>query len=842
MSTNSELNTFWSRTSQIVIAQLGSTANGLSATEANKRLNERGTAKKGSSYEIIELFFNQFTSPLVLILLCAALLSFFLSDRIDALVIMAIVSMSGCLGFWQEWGAHDAVKKMLAIVQIKANAIRDGQIKEIPLDQIVPGDLVQLSAGDTIPGDCLIVESKDLFVDEATLTGETYPVEKHIGIAAAEAPISERGNSLFKGTHVVSGTAKAIVVHIGDDTEFGKVSQRLQAKAPETDFEQGVRKFGLFLVKLTLIFVVTIFVINILLKRPMLESFMFSLALAVGLTPQLLPAIISVNLAGGARRMAQAKVIVKRLSAIESFGGMNVLCSDKTGTLTEGLVELEGAVNIDGKPNEKVLLYAYLNSSMETGFVNPIDSSIRNLKVQGTEGYKKLDEVPYDFIRKRLSILVSKDNATLMISKGALQNVLDVCNQADSGDGTCRNIADVREQILNQMQDYSIRGCRVLGLAYKNMQADKIKAADEAGMMLAGLLIFSDPPKPDIDKTIQALNGLGIALKIITGDNRLVAQAVAKNVGLGSAKIMTASDLHKVSQTDLIAKVSSIDVFAEVEPNQKEAIIIALKKAGNVVGYIGDGINDASALHAADVGISVNNAVDVAKEAAQLVMMEHDLSVLIEGVKEGRKTFANTLKYIFMATSANFGNMFSMAGASLFLPFLPLLPKQVLLTNLMADFPEMTIVTDSVDPEWIESPGKWDLRFIRWFMLVFGTISSCFDYLTFGVLIFIFKSGAQQFRTAWIIEGVVSACLIVLVVRTRKPFILSRPSLPLALANLAVIAATLVLPYTPLKSFLAVEPLPPQILGAIAVIIIMYVLTAEIGKRFFYHYYKVRRL
>jgi len=840
MSTNTELDTFWSSSSQTVVTQLDSTDSGLNAADANKRLSAYDVATQGSNYEIIGLFLNQFTSPLVLILLCAALLSFFLSDRIDALVIMTIVSMSGCLGFWQEWGAHDAVKKMLAIVQIKTNVIRDGQIKEIPLDQIVPGDLVQLSAGDTVPGDCLIIESKDLFVDESTLTGETYPVEKHVGIAAVGAPISERSNSLFKGTHVVSGTVKAIVVHIGDDTEFGKVSQRLQAKAPETDFEEGVRKFGLFLVKLTFIFVVAIFVINVLLKRPMLESFMFSLALAVGLTPQLLPAIISVNLAGGARRMAQAKVIVKRLSAIESFGGMNVLCSDKTGTLTEGLVELEGAVNIDGKPSEKVLLYAYLNSSMETGFVNPIDSSIRNLNVQGAEGYKKLDEVPYDFIRKRLSILVSKDNTELMISKGALQNILDVCSQAESCDGACQNIADVREQILNQMLNDSTRGCRVLGVAYKNMQGDKIKAGDETGMTLAGLLVFSDPPKPDIDKTIQSLNKLGIVLKIITGDNQLVAQAVAKKVGFASAKIMTAADLHKLSQTDLIAQVSSVDVFAEVEPNQKEAIIIALKKAGNVVGYIGDGINDASALHAADVGISVNNAVDVAKEAAELVMMEHDLSVLIEGVKEGRMTFANTLKYIFMATSANFGNMFSMAGASLFLPFLPLLPKQVLLTNLMADFPEMTIVTDSVDPEWVERPGKWDLRFIRWFMLVFGTISSCFDYATFGVLIFIFKSGAQQFRTAWIIEGVVSACLIVLVVRTRKPFILSRPSLPLALANLAVIAATLAIPYTPLKSFLDVEPLPPQILGAIAVIIVLYVLTAEIGKRFFYRYYKPR--
>ncbi len=842
MPTSPQLNTFWNSPCQTVVEQLGSSATGLTETEAAKRLKELGIVKKGNSYQILELFISQFTSPLVLLLLGAALLSFFLGDRTDALVIMFIVSMSGLLGFWQEWGAHDAVKKMLAIVQTKANIIRDGQEKEVTLDSIVSGDIVQLSAGDTIPGDCLIVEAKDLFVDEAALTGETYPAEKHAGTVAPDAPISKRDNSLFKGTHVVSGTAKAIVVHVGDETEFGKVSQRLEAKAPETDFECGVRKFGYFLVKLTLVFVIVIFASNVFLKRPILESFMFSLALAVGLTPQLLPAIISVNLAGGARSMAKAKVIVKRLAAIESFGSMNVLCSDKTGTITEGIIKLEGAVNIDGKPDERVMLYAYLNSSMETGFVNPIDQSLRELKVSGAENYKKLDEVPYDFNRKRLSILVSKDNAAIMISKGAMQNILDVCTQADGGDGTCKDISGVRDHILSQMQDYSAKGFRVLGVAYKAITGDHIKATDEGAMILAGMLIFTDPPKADIDKTIKSLNDLGIALKVITGDNHMVAEAVAKKVGFLSPKIMTAGDFLKLSEAELVKLVNSIDIFAEIEPNQKEAIIIALKKAGNVVGYIGDGINDASALHAADIGISVNNAVDVAKEAAQLVMLEHDLSVLIEGVKEGRKTFANTMKYIFMAISANFGSMFSMAGASLFLPFLPQLPKQVLLANLMADIPEMTIVTDSVDPELVERPGKWDLHFIRSFMIVFGAICSFFDYATFGVLLFIFKAGADQFRTAWFVESVVSSCLIVLVIRTRKPFMLSRPSYSLLMANLLVVAITLALPYSPFNRLLGFVPLPPVILIAIAGIIVIYVLTAEVGKHFFYRCYKTKQI
>jgi Mg2+-importing ATPase len=838
LTTSSVPSVFWNSSTEAVIQQLGSTSVGLTSADAGKRLRERGV-RKGQDFQVIELFLNQFKSPLVMLLLFAAGLSFYLQEHIDALVITTIVVISGCLGFWQEWGAHDAVKKMLAIVQTKANVFRDGQLKEVTIDQVVIGDLVQLSAGATIPGDCLLIESKDLFVDEAALTGETFPADKHVGIAKADAPITERDNSLFQGTHVVSGIAKAIVVRVGDDTEFGKVSQSLRNKSPETDFERGVRMFGYLLVELTLILVIAIFAINVFLKRPVLESFMFSLALAVGLTPQLLPAIISVNLAGGARRMAKAKVIVKRLASIESFGSMNVLCSDKTGTITEGLVELEGAVNIDDKPSDKVMLYAFLNSTMETGFVNPIDESIRRCTVNGASEYKKVDEVPYDFIRKRLSVLVAKDKETFLISKGALQNILDVCTVVDHADGSSGDLAAVHDQIHSLMQDYSAKGCRVLGVAYKDMPGcTTIKVSDESAMTFAGMLVFIDPPKPNIKDTIDELNRLGIALKIITGDNHLVAEAVSKKIGFASPKVLTSEDLHKLSEAALIAQVSSVDVFAGVEPNQKEMIIVALKKAGNVVGYIGDGINDASALHAADVGISVNNAVDVAKEAAQLVMLEHDLAVLVQGVKEGRTTFANTLKYIFMATSANFGNMFSMAGASLFLSFLPLLPKQVLLTNLMTDFPEMTIVTDSVDPELVERPGKWDMVFIRRFMLVFGTISSIFDYLTFGALIFIFKSGAQQFRTAWFTESVISACLIVLVIRTRKPFFLSRPSRQLAIANMAVVAATLALPYTPLRGPLQFEPLPPTILAAIAVIVVLYIFTAEIGKKIFYRNYK----
>lgn len=838
MSAPKTLANFWAVSSDSVFKQLGSSLNGLSAAEAAKRLSENRTPRV-KDFQALALFYNQFKSPLVLLLLFAAALSFYLQDHIDATVITIIVLISGLLGFWQEWGAHDAVKRMLAIVQTKASVYRDGALTELTTEKVVVGDLVQLTAGATIPGDCLIVESKDLFVDEAALTGETFPASKHAGIVDEKATLSQRDNTLFQGTHVVSGFAKAMVVQVGDQTEFGKVSQRLKTKPPETDFEHGVRMFGYFLVELTLLLVITIFAVNVFLHKPVLESFMFSLALAVGLTPQLLPAIISVNLAGGAMRMAKAKVIVKRLASIESFGSMNVLCSDKTGTITEGVVELEAAIDIEGQPSDQVMLYAYLNSKMESGFVNPIDESIRRCSVVGAEAYTKVDEVPYDFIRKRLSVLVSNDdNEITLISKGALKNILEVCTRIDDIENSS-GFEIATEKIEELMQHYSEKGCRVLAVAYKSMPDRRdITATDECELTFAGLLIFTDPPKADICHTIKNLNDLGIVLKIITGDNPLVAAAISKKVGFDNPRVMDAEQLRQLSMSALTAQVNSIDVFAGVEPNQKERIIIALKNAGNVVGYIGDGINDASALHAADVGISVNNAVDVAKEAAQLVMLEHDLNVLVQGVKEGRTTFANTLKYIFMATSANFGNMFSMAGASLFLPFLPLLPKQVLLTNLLTDFPEMTIVTDSVDSELVEQPGKWDMTFIRRFMLVFGTISSVFDYLTFATLIFIFRSSASQFRTAWFTESVISACLIVLIVRTRKPFFLSRPSRSLAIANIAVVLATLAMPYTPLSVPLQLVPLSPQVIGAIAVIIALYAFTAEIGKKIFYSRYK----
>ena len=761
-------------------------------------------------------------------------MSFYLGDSVNASIILVIIFASSLLGFWQERGATNAVEKLLAVVQTKATVLRDGNQKEIPVEGIVPGDVVLLSAGDLIPGDCLVLESKDLFVNEASLTGETFPAEKTVGILPPETPLSQRTNSLFMGTNVVSGNAQAVVVGTGSETEFGKISDRLKLRPPETEFEHGVRRFGYLLMEVTLVLVVATFAINVYFARPVLDSLLFSLALAVGLTPQLLPAIISINLARGAKNMATEKVIVKRLASIENFGSMNVLCSDKTGTLTEGEIRIQSVVGFDGKESEKALLYVYLNAFYQTGFTNPIDEAIRANRLD-LPGYTKLDEVPYDFIRKRLSILVAKDDASLMVTKGALQNVLDVCTSVETSEGTVVEIAEARGEIQRRFEDLSDQGLRVLGIAYKNAGTGRlITKDDEVGMTFVGFLALFDPAKPKIAETIGELKHLGISLKVITGDNRLVARSISQQVGFPSPRILTGPELHEMSDEALLGQVNGVDVFAEVEPNQKERIILALKKAGNVVGYLGDGINDASALHAADVGLSVDSAVDVAKESADIVLLEKDLGVLVDGVKEGRKTFANTLKYVFMATSANFGNMFSMAGASLFLSFLPLLPRQILLTNLMTDFPETTIGTDNVDAEMVEQPRRWNVSFIRDFMIVFGITSSVFDYLTFGVLLLVLQSSTDLFRTGWFVESVISASLIVLVIRTRGPFFKSTPGKYLLMTTLVIVGVTLILPFTPLGSLFGFTPPPISFLLAMAAIVALYILLAEAVKRIFY--------
>ncbi len=828
---------FWSLPVEDLLRRLQTGPAGLTAEEAQQRQARFAFSRLRPHQDIRPLLtlLSQFRSPIILILLFAATISLFLADRADALIILAIILVSALLGFWQEHGAAKAVAALLALVRVKTEVWRDGRLIEVPPEEIVPGDVINLSAGSSIPGDGIVLESKDLFVDEATLTGETYPAEKSVSVVSASVPLSQRTNSLFMGTHVVSGHAKAVIAHVGKETEFGHIASHVMLRPPETEFERGVRRFGYLLLEVTLLLVFAIFAINVYLHRPVLDSFLFSMALAVGLTPQLLPAIISVNLSHGAKRMARQKVIVKRLASIENFGSMNVLCSDKTGTLTEGTMRLHAALNLDGLPSERVLLHACLNATYETGFINPLDEAIRTQCVSDLSGYRKLDEVPYDFLRKRLSILVATPTTHLLITKGAVDPMLTVCTRAELPDGTTVPMENLGKKIRQQFQDLNRQGLRTLGLASRDMgQIAHIDKGHEAEMTFLGLLVFADPVRPNMAETITALQQLGVSLKIITGDHRLVASHVSQQVGMGHQRLLTGQDLRQMTDEALLKRVNDIDVFAEVEPNQKDRIILALKHSGNVVGYIGDGINDAPALHAADVGISVDSAVDVAKDAADIVLLEKDLAVLAQGVREGRTTFANTLKYVFMATSANFGNMFSMAGASLFLPFLPLLPKQILLTNLLTDIPEMTIATDHVDHELIDQPRRWDIAFIRRFMLTFGLVSSVFDYLTFGALLLLLNASPEQFRTGWFVESVISASAIVLIIRTRRPFFTSKPGPYLILATFAVAVFTLLFPILPMASVFGLTPMPLSFLLLVAAILAGYVVTAELVKRQFY--------
>ncbi len=828
---------FWSISTTELLNKLQAKTDGLTTYEANERLKSFGAnrLKPKKNSDILTLLIGQFKSPIIIILLLATGLSLFLHNIVDASIIFTIVVISGLLGFWQEYGASNAVAKLLAIVQIKATVIRDGGQMEIPVEDIVPGDVVILNAGDIVPGDCILIESKDLFVDEAMLTGETYPVEKAVSAIPADTALAQRTNSVWMGTHIVSGTAKALVILTAKTTEFGKVSERLKLKAPETEFERGIRRFGYFLGEVTLILVVLIFAINVYLHRPVLDSFLFSLALAVGLTPQLLPAIISINLAHGAKKMAEKKVIVKRLASIENFGSMNVICSDKTGTLTEGTVQLESAMDVNGVANEKAFLYAYINASYETGFTNPIDEAILKYRNVDLKEYQKKDEIPYDFLRKRLSIAVAHGESHLMVTKGALTNILEVCIYAETKEESIVEIASMKDEIQKHFEEFSQQGFRTLGIAYKNIPSESpINKNDEKDMTFLGFLTLFDPPKENIVETVTNLKKLGVSLKIITGDNHLVAASLSKKMGLSDNKIIAGPELRQLSDGALLRRVGEIDVFAEIEPNQKERIIIALRKAGNVVGYMGDGINDASALHAADVGISVDSAADVAKDAADIVLLEKDLGVLVEGVREGRTTFANTLKYVFMATSANFGNMFSMAGVSLFIPFLPLLPKQILLTNLMTDFPEMTIATDNVDEEMIDYPRRWDIKAIRKFMITFGLVSSVFDYLTFGLLLLIIHANEGQFRTGWFLESVISASIIVLVIRSRKPFFRSKPGKYLLIATLSIAVITIILPFSPIGKLFGFSPLSLYTYLLLMLIVVIYIIAAEITKRIFY--------
>jgi len=775
---------------------------GLTSAEAKLLLARDGAnvIQTKAKDSVLRQLLKQFANPIVLILALAAVISMVVGDATDGIIVLCILVPSTLLGFFQERRAGAIMNSLLSQVAATSTVYRDGKLVTLPQSQLVVGDVVSLKTGDTVPADLEILESHSMLVDESALTGESFPAEKSSG-------------QLMLGTHLVSGSGIAKVAKVGANTVFGKLGKKLVSADPETGFELGIKRFGLLIARYMLGLVAVIFVVNLVLQRPWLESLLFALALAVGLTPQLLPAIVSVSLATGAKQMARQKVLVKRLDAIEDFGSMTALCTDKTGTLTIGSVELKDAIDLAGEHSDDVLRLGYLNAKLQTGFANPIDDCLIKAAGQQAQEPKLVAELPYDFQRRRLSIATSDG---LMITKGAFESVVAVCS------------AGVTDAVHQLYQRLSAEGNRVLAVATKKYSGQLV----EDGMALVGLLIFADPLKPDAAATVKSLQDLGIELYLITGDNPLVAGAVATSAGLGSGEVLTGVDLDKLDDKALDAKLATCRVFAQVDPLQKERVVLRLRALGHVVGYSGDGINDSAAIKAADVGISVDTAVEVAKSAAAIVLLDPSLEVVAHGVKLGRKIFVNTMKYIKVGLSAAFGNVLSMAAASMFLSFLPLLPAQILLLNFMSDFPDLTIAGDNVDAEQIAKPQTWDIRELRNYMIRFGVLSSVFDMLTFATLIIGFGGGEKLVHSGWFVESTLTELTVMLVLRTRRPFWKSRPSKGLLLSTLALAVLVVLIPFTVVGAALQLEPLTGPVLLSLFGLIAIYTFLNEVLKRF----------
>ena len=806
---------------------------GLSTQEARTRLEKNGPniLDSHSHNSAWKLLIRQFESPIILILFAATIISMFLGEVTDGIIILGIIIPSGLLGFWQEHRASKTMQSLMSQVQVHVEVFRDGKEVTIPIAEVVVGDLVVLRAGDLVPADLRVVEATGLMVDESALTGESFPREKNIGAIDITKPLAERTSELFFGTHVVSGVGKGIVVNVGRDTEFGALASELNSRDVTTGFERGTTAFGMLLLRAMVFLVSALFIANLLLHRPIIDSLLFSLALAVGLTPQLLPVIISVSLAAGARRMAEKQVLVKRLDAIEDFGLMTALCTDKTGTITVGAVRLDGALDPNGSVNDRVLHLAFINAKSQKGFINPLDAAIVSSVSNKFAEVIVLDEIPYDFERRRLTVLVD-DHGSLMVTKGAFESILKVCTEVRI-DGDVQTISSKVPELRSRFEEISSQGNRVLGIASKPLAGQKkVGVDDEKEMVLEGLLVFHDPLKADAKEAIEELATLGIDLYMITGDNRFAAKSIASQVGLPSAVVLIGSEIASLGKDALTEKVKTCRVFAEVDPIQKERIILAVRASGATVGYFGDGINDAAALHAADVGISVDTAVDVAKNAASIVLLNKDLHVIADGVALGRRTFANTMKYVRVGVSAAFGNVVSMAVADIFLPFLPMLPMQILLLNFMTDFPAIAISGDLVDPEDIAKPRAWDIKAIRKFMIYFGLLSSIFDIFTFVVLRLGFHASATLFRSGWFVESTLTELAVMMVLRTHRRFWRSKPGSGLFWASVILAVTTIAIPFTGFAHVIGLTALPLKLLLILFGFIGVYIFLNEIAKKY----------
>jgi len=836
----------WQQPVSALLTSLATQPAGLTATEARKRLGQFGanTATTEKRQPLVLQFLARFRNPLIIILLVASAMSAATGDVASFVIIAVIVLLSICFDFVQEVRAQNAVEALRRSVAVQASVRRDGAVVSLPIDQLVPGDIAELIAGDLVPADCRLLESRDLYVNQALLTGEPYPAEKLANDSgtSGDSPTSA-ANAVFAGTSVISGTAVVLICRTGTATALGNLATSLAEKPPATAFAVGIRQFGLLIMRFTIFMVLFVLVVNLSFHRPLLESVMFAVALAVGLTPELLPMIVTVTLARSALQLSKRRVIVKRLSAIHDIGAMNVLCTDKTGTLTEATIKLMRSIDGHGEEDAQVYQRACINSHFESGMKSPLDDAILAAHPFDMSAWRKIDEVPFDFERRRVSVLVEHEGQRRLIVKGAPEDVLRLSQQFEKGGQIAPLDASTRAAFVATLGNLGAQGYRALGVASRLVAIDHATAAvgDESDLVFCGFVVFLDPPKASAGDTIRAMATAGVEIKVLTGDNEEVSRHVFTEIGVPITGVMTGAMLEGLSDEALIGQLPRVNLFCRVNPQQKHRVLLTLKRMGHVVGFMGDGINDAPALHAADVGISVDGAADVARAAADLILLDHDLSVVHDAVEAGRSTVLNVSKYVLMGASSNFGNMFSMAGAALILPFLPMLPIQILLNNLIYNVSEIAIPFDNVDPEAIIGPVTWDVKLIERFMLVFGPVSSVFDFLTFYAMLHFFGAGEALFQTGWFIESMITQVLVVFCIRTRRVFFRSRPNRFLVGMTLGAVVLAVALPLLPVGSWFGFVPPPPLFFAYLIGATVAYLALVEVAKMLFFRAIDRRR-
>ncbi|CAG1000514.1 H+-transporting ATPase [Anaerolineales bacterium] len=833
-----------------VLKKIESRSSGLSTQEADALAKQVGLNEiaRGKPKSLLMRLVDNVKNPLVILLASLGFVSYLTGDLRATIVIFVMVLLGIVLRFFQELRADNAAEKLKDMVSTTATVVRDGKDIDLPLGMLVPGDIIRLGAGDMVPADVRVLTAKDLFLNQAALTGESMPVEKTAASASGEMrnPL-ELTNICFLGSDVESGTGTAVVIHTGDKTYFGSLAASIVGEREVTSFDKGINKFTWLMIRFMMVMVPAVFLLNGLSKHNWLEAFLFALAVAVGLTPEMLPMIVTVNLSKGAMSMANKKVIVKRLNSIQNFGAADVLCTDKTGTLTQGKIILEKHLDARGNTSQRVLHYGYMNSYYQTGLKNLMDEAILNHgdlndALQVDENFRKIDELPFDFKRRRMSVILENNqNQQILICKGAVEEIMRLSTQVEVEGQIFEVTAEHDEHRKRRVRELNEDGFRVIAIAYRIFSGENDEPhytiEDESNLILMGFMAFLDPPKESTMEALQRLKKLNVSVKILTGDNDVVTAYICKQVGMSVENILLGSRIEKMSEEELAEAAETTDIFAKLAPAQKEQIIHALQSKGHVVGFMGDGINDAPALKAADVGISVDSAVDIAKESSDIILLENSLLVLEQGVMEGRRVFGNITKYIKMAASSSFGNMFSVVGASAFLPFLPMLPIQVLTNNLLYDFSQTPIPTDEVDADWLTQPRQWTIGSLQRFILFIGPISSIFDYTTFFIMLYVFHAwnNPALFHTGWFVESLFTQTLIIHVIRTRKiPFVESRASWPLILTSLGIITFGAWLTISPLATTLGFVPLPALYWGLLVIMLVCYVALTQMVKVWFY--------